>query len=137
MHNYYDDIIERLGDPTWWDEVGCPRYCKFLPNKINDIYAKEAVLLLISCQSCECEFKVAMSIGPFDSLLGGITSLKKEILEKTIHYGDPPNINCCAAGPTMNCNDIKIIEYWERDNFSWERKHDLEISLIQENENGD
>lgn len=57
----YQDIIKRLGKPLWWDEVGCPRYEEFQPDMCNDIYAEEVLLMLIACQQCERQYKVAMS----------------------------------------------------------------------------
>ena len=43
------------------------------------------------------------------------------------HYGDPPNMGCCPAGPTMNCEDIKILEFWEMVDMRWVRVPELEI----------
>jgi len=40
--------------------------------------------------------------------------LSEQIAHGTIHYGDPPNAGCCAAGPTMNCWDLRVVEYWAR-----------------------
>ena len=31
-----------------------------------------------------------------------IASLASRVADGTIHYGDPPNAECCASGPTMN-----------------------------------
>lgn len=61
-----------------------------------------------------------------------------------IHYGDPPNIQCCDSGPTMNSVPIEIIEYWEQiirpediDNDTgviknlrnWTRHKELEVKI--------
>jgi hypothetical protein len=40
--------------------------------------------------------------------------LSEQIAHGTIHYGDPPNTGCCAAGGTMNCWDLRVVEYWAR-----------------------
>ena len=110
MHESYEDITSKLGKPLWWDEVGCPRYEPFTVRMLNDIYAKEAVLLEIACQACEHRFLVAMS----RSLFSGGTPLHKLIRNGSIHYGDPPNYGCCASGPTMNCDDLRVHEYWRQ-----------------------
>lgn len=41
-------------------------------------------------------------------------SLATQVRSGAIHYGDPPNTECCAAGPTMNCWDLRVIEFWAR-----------------------
>jgi len=56
-------------------------------------------------------------------------SIANQIKEKTIHYGDPPNVRCCAAGPTMNSDPLLVLEYWERKNFDWVRNPEYEINL--------
>jgi hypothetical protein len=149
MNNYYDDIIKKIDEePQWFDEAAVPRYCKFSPKELADIYADECALVLIACQDCRHEFKVAFSQDMMGRMkwewmykgLGGKQAKKnlkaptiaESIRDKTIHYGDPPNIRCCPAGPTMNCDDIKVLEYWERNsktNHEWKRKESLEIDL--------
>ena len=55
----------------------------------------------------------------------------------TIHYGDPPNIGCCPAGPTMNCWDLAVVEFWnhtplgewKRGLEQWQRVPELERDL--------
>jgi hypothetical protein len=131
----YKDIISKLGKPVWYDEVGCPRYCKFEPKRTNNIYSKEAVLLLIRCQACHEQFKVCLSEDLWS--LRNITadydySLLERIISGAIHYGDPPrhdyNKNC-IAGSTMNCEDIKVLEYWSIEDMKWIRDRSLEIRL--------
>ena len=56
-------------------------------------------------------------------------TLADGIRNKTLHYGDPPNIECCAAGPTMNCNDHKVLQYWKREDLEWVRGKTLEIDF--------
>ncbi len=34
------------------------------------------------------------------------------ITDGSIDYGDPPNIRCCDAGPSMNSVPIRVLEYW-------------------------
>jgi hypothetical protein len=59
----------------------------------------------------------------------GYPTLANLIKNKQIHYGDPPNIGCCSAGPTENCIDIKVLEFWRRKMLDWERDSGLEIDL--------
>lgn len=58
-------------------------------------------------------------------------TLADEVRDGSIHYGDPPNIDCCPAGPTMNCDDLAVLEFWDRTDpdFVWARRSDLEIKL--------
>lgn len=116
MLNSYKDIRDRIPEePQWWDEFGVPRYVEFHPSHVADIYARQACLLLIHCQNCSHPFKVAIS-WKLNPLIDMDVShdLASWIKSGAIHYGDPPNAGCCAAGPTMNCIDVAVIEYWLR-----------------------
>lgn len=130
MKQSYFDIREKLGNPLWWDEVGCPRYAEFHPELANNIYARQCCLLLIKCQACRHEFKVAMTYS-LESITYGrpMRDLITRIKNKSIHYGDPPNVGCCASGPTMNCDDVSVIQMWERRNCEWVRSPELEVGL--------
>jgi hypothetical protein len=47
------------------------------------------------------------------------------------HYGDPPAHGC--VGDTMNCYDLRIVEFWVKDNpFNKVRKTDWEVELEKE-----
>lgn len=138
MNCAYEDIRSRITDPIlWWDEQGVPRYEEFHPRRIANIYAKEATLLQIECQGCHREFRVCVS----SSLIDEIARHQKQktvylyelIKDKTIHYGDPPNIYCCAAGPMMNCIDRRVLEYWKNDREQgWLRDPQFEVELDTE-----
>lgn len=122
MNNEYHDIRSRIAEPPkWWDECAVPRYCDFAPKHAANIYAREAALVLIECQACRRQFNVSMS--------GRTGRVKAEIMDGRLHYGDPPNVECCVAGPTMNCIDVKVLEYWRREDMEWERDPSLEIEL--------
>jgi len=138
MNQYYEDILKLTDrEPMWFDEEAVPRFCSFHPNKVSNIYADEVALVLIQCQNCHTEFKVALSDTHysinklmFEKALGRkLGTLAQSIRSHAVHYGDPPNIECCAAGPTMNCDDIRILEYWRRSKFDWKRDKRLEIKL--------
>lgn len=129
MKHHYRDIRDRAGDPVWHDEYGVPRYCDFTPREIADIYGDEVCLLLIRCQNCGREFRVALSWGVHDRV-SGISPLAERVSEGTVHYGDPPNVECCPAGPTMNSIPVRVLEFWRRgDDFHYYRVPDLEGDL--------
>ena len=126
LHNY-PDIIERLGKPLWWDEVGCPRYDEFKPNLTNNIYAREVILLEIACANCDRKMLVAMSWCPLLPL-DGCPSLRSRVTDKTVHYGDPPCFDC-SCGATENCTDFRVVQFWQRANFEWSRVPELEVDI--------
>lgn len=131
MLNDYADIIERIPEPPlWWDEFGVPRYCAFDPDKVGNVYAREAVLFEIACQSCGRRFHVVRSSGKAPAIADAIASHE-------LHYGDPPNVGCCAAGHTMNSVPLQVMEYWRRDQttgFAWERDRALEVAINVEDD---
>ena len=110
--------------PDWWDENGTPRFCKFAPEHIANIYADEACLILIQCQSCHMEFEVAMSWDKHE--MDGnhrVPSLRDRIGCDELEYGDPPNINCCGSGPSEMSNSLDVIQFWERKDGEWQKDH--------------
>lgn len=135
MHANYADIRERIAEPPkWFDERAVPRYCEFQPHQVADIYAREVVLAEIACQGCGAKFHVAFSRDPARYHLLGLEprELAADIRERTLHYGDPPNTVCCPAGPTMNSEPIRVLEYWRKDyaiSFAWVRDTSLETEI--------
>lgn len=131
MNHDYSDIRERIPEkPKWFDENAVPRYCRFSPHEVSDIYADEAALVLITCQGCGHQFKVGFS----SSLISKTHSqlqcpLAEAIKDISLHYGDPPNINCCAPGASMNSEPRRVIEYWHRVGSDWKRDKSLEIDI--------
>lgn len=124
MKNHYQDILSRIPEaPVWWDENAVPRWCAFEPIKIADVYADECALLLIACQDCGRPFKVAAS-----SNMMSTYQISNAIKEGFMNWGDPPNIGCCPAGPTMNSQTLAVLEYWSRKNHEheWARDETLE-----------
>jgi len=128
VHNDYADIRSRIEDkPRWFDEHGVPRYSKFEPSQCADIYASEVVLLNIICQSCQRPFQVCMSWSLSRRALYGERSLADRAKDGAIHYGDPPNVGCCMAGPTMNSVPLYVAEFWTDDGPGhWSRHFDRE-----------
>lgn len=92
MNHHYSDIRSRIAEPpTWFDENAVPRYCPFSPDETANIYAKEVVLLRVSCQNCEREFDVCMTWDSGDKI-SGFSPLSESIPKRILHYGDPPNV---------------------------------------------
>lgn len=134
MNHHYEDIRSRISEPpTWFDENAVPRYGEFEPNGGADIYADEVALVAIECQNCGEPFTVAISRKRSDlrRIMGGeeYVSIADDIRSGRLHYGDPPNTDCCPAGPTMNCEDLRVLQYWKREGFDWTRDPSLEIGL--------
>jgi len=137
MHHHYQDIRDRIPeDPKWWDEHAVPRYCEFGPGETADIYASEVALVLIRCQSCDRPFHVCFSWGSMklgqneDGTWYGKTTTPQTVESvEQLHYGDPPNAWCCAAGATMNSTPVKVLEFWRRNRVDWERVPELEIAI--------
>lgn len=125
MLNYYKDIIDPLGEPKWFDEAGVPRYCEFDPNEGANIYARQICLMEIQCQGCGRPFRVSLSHSRFDGIR---TSLEDAVKDNTVHYGDPPNVVCCAAGPTMNSVPRRVLEFWDREHPPV-RRPELEVEI--------
>lgn len=134
MNHHYDDIRSRIPEPPrWWDEHAVPRYVAFSPREIANIYARECVLLLIACQDCGREFPVCMSWDLMDQVRHREERLAEQIKKREIHYGDPPNIYCCPAGPTMNSVPRRVLEFWRMgDNHEWVRDGALEVDVVPE-----
>lgn len=137
MNHHYKDIRDKLGEPSWWDEVAVPRYCDFSPLRSHDTYADEVVLLEIECQNCARPFKVCKSSSAVERLNSGYGlagMLYDDITLGCIEYGDPPNVECCPSGATMSSIAIRVLEYWHRseDGFDWVRVPALEIGVRPE-----
>ena len=129
MHAHYADILSRIAEPPqWWDENAVPRYDAFAPDECADLYVDEVALVEIACQACGVRFQVAFSYG-FMGKVKKEASIAARILDGTLHWGDPPNVQCCPAGPTMNCVDLRVVEYWKRDSFDWDRLPAFELTL--------
>lgn len=128
----YRDILSRIAEPpVWFDEHAVPRFEPFTPRACADIYAEEVVLMAIECQACKREFLVCMSHGMTERAEGR-ASLAQQIKDRHIHYGDPPNVECCAPGPTMNSVPRRVVEFWRSPDFEWEREPELEVDVLPE-----
>lgn len=124
MNNSYDDIRSRIAEaPLWWDENAVPRYGEFDHQAMADIYAGARALIRISCQGCGHVFDVGMSWSRYEA----------PDLEDVpyLAYCDPPNIECCAAGPTMTSNSLRVLQWWSRvnDDREWQRMPEFEVLM--------
>ena len=131
-HHYRDIRALTLLAPSWWDENGVPRYCVFGPRETANIYASEAVLLKVRCQNCGRLFRVCLSWSSTDRIRLGAPSLEERVRAGTVHYGDPPNADCCPSGPTMNSEAERVLEFWRSVDCRWVRAPELEVELPDE-----
>lgn len=131
MHHDYACIRRRIDEaPKWFDEHAVPRYERFVPEDVADIYAKEAVLLEIACQACARVFHVCMTLGAVSM---AESTLALQVKTGTIHYGDPPNVGCCPSGVTMNSVPKRVLEFWRKtEQCNWRRARKLEIGIRYE-----
>jgi hypothetical protein len=135
MYASYSDITSRLGKPLWYDENGTPRYDKFTPGMMSNIYASEGVLYKIICVSCRRRFLVAESW----HVLSGVPSLRKEVEGGSLYYGDPPyheDDGHRCSGATMSSEALCVVEFWECSGWDWRRVPELEIVLPDDGEEG-
>jgi hypothetical protein len=127
MLRSYEDLTRRLGVPLWYDDNGVPRYDPFRPD-LCGIYARFIALAEIACQACGDRFKVAFERRNFASDKHPWVPIPESV--NLLHYGDPPPHGC--SGDTMNCLDLRVLEFWRRDGdplAAWRRDHDLEILM--------
>jgi len=119
MHGDYEDIKSRIaGEPSWHDQNGTPRYGEFIPQRCPNIYAPVVCLFKIACQDCGEEFLVEMHADIWTHRLSQPPA--------KWHYGDPPIHGC--VGDTMNCEDLEVLEVWERMDAlgDWNRRPEFE-----------
>lgn len=119
MRTNYEDIIEKLGEPLWYDVYGVPRYCPYRPEE-GTVYPEASCYMEIACQACQKSFNV---VSEHDRYSGPCILPEHKEGEDTwdavgsFHYGDPPIHGC--VGDTMNSVPIRIIEFWRRMDLNW------------------
>lgn len=121
MKAAYEDIKEKIKqEPIWYDTHGVPRYKLFHPKFSPNIYATECCLVKIRCQYCEQEFLVELNASD--------DNLKRLMKQNDLYCGDPPRHDC--VGDTMTCDEINIVEFWERNGkCDWKRNKKYEVKL--------
>lgn len=114
----YEDVTSRIDEPPkWYTKYGYPRYCEFSPGETG-VYVHYALLVEIQCQSCHRPFLVGEGYQRENiyAILDGDEENFFYDLNKIVegyHYGDPPPHDC--VGDTMNCDDIRFVEVWDRE----------------------
>ena len=147
MYCIYKDIIDKLGQPKWWDEAGVPRYCDFSPNEVADIYADKAALIIVRCQGCGKHLPVAWSFRELSIIcyVPGHPSGKDCFASFTpptredsgsIGYSDAPSHidnqgKYCHLGCVMTTDIRQIKEFWSRDKIDWKRHKDFEFTYLE------
>jgi hypothetical protein len=130
MLQEYADITSKIKEePLWYDSNGVPRYAKFEPNLVPDIYSNEALLLKIKCQSCKKIFLVSLDE---EANRDEWHSFKEKIENASIGYGDPPAHDC--SGVTMCSITVSVEEYWERREGEWKRNPEYERDEFPEDD---
>lgn len=120
---YYDIRNRIVQPPLWYDSNGVPRYDPFSPEDVPDIYANEAAMVRIKCQSCGQHFDVGLQM----SALEHGPRLADLIRVRYLSYGDPPHHGC--GGDSMSSEEISVVEYWVRAGFDWIRNSEWEVVL--------
>jgi len=124
VYQCYNDILSRIADqPIWFDEHAVPRYCDFAPRHLANIYAREAALVEVTCQVCKRLFRVAFSEANWRR-----GKIADAIRSRTLHFGDPPNVDCCGNA-SMNSEPRRVIEYWRRGSTTWDRDPSFEVDI--------
>jgi len=153
MFPTYRDLLELAKscgkEPLWWDDNGTPRFHEFHPYLIPCIYADEALLMIIECQSCGRKFPVSQYWDKGGFIMQYIRSGKdiEEIVQSIDesklsyqithdhipYYGDAPwhtvDKKQCA-GTTMTTETLLVKEFWIKEDFDWVRKPEYEISFL-------
>lgn len=136
MHRHYADLLALTSEPPkWWDDNAVPRWCEFSPHALG-VYIDQAALIEIKCQACERPMLVAASWGRTDATIGAIRrgedvssikSLADFAESRDLRWGDPPNHNC--GGDSMSSEPVRVVEFWDRISWEWERRPELEVPL--------
>jgi hypothetical protein len=134
MFASYRDIIEAVGrEPLWFDEQRVPRFVPYQPGLAAHWRADERALLLVCCQACRREFRVAFSATRGVPIAGSQrTGLAALIIERQIRYGDPPNLPCCEVGPFTSVVELRVLEYWrvKESGNGFERLQQYERNIV-------
>jgi hypothetical protein len=137
MHRSYNDIRSRIAEhPSWWQEGGVPRYGTFDPEVAGSVYANEIALVEIACQLCRTPFLATIETSRRDGRIA------QGIRDRSLSYGDPPNVDCCGAGAATSSLTCRVVQYWARGHeefvnkdrvvtdlqfFEWRRDPSLEL----------
>jgi len=115
-------------EPLWFTIGGVPRYAPFHPRMLG-VYDRSAVLVRIACQSCGAEMLIgdgAVALTLYRVSKGEVSEITIERFAANWSCGDPPRHDCPGGGETMSADEVEIVEAWERVDFDWQRRTDLE-----------
>lgn len=132
MRVEYQDIIDRAGDPDWYDQNGTPRYGGRAPESVG-VYSDQVVFYEIACQYCSERFVVAKTFSLYYRTVAhpgclDIT-LERQVVADILFYGDPPHHDACT-GNTMSSESVRVLEFWRKtEDYEWERVPELEMAL--------
>lgn len=134
MRQPYWDLYEMAErkPPLWFDEEGVPRWVPFHPDLMNNIYADEAILFELECQSCGRWYCVALSYYRLEHIYTGgpeRPSFSEQLKdpEWLPYWGDAPCFQGCdgemvqCAGSTMTSETLRILEFWKHENGDWKK----------------
>lgn len=123
MYQPYLDLREAMkekGEPLWHDEAGVPRWIEWHPSHLHNIYADEAALLEVTCQSCGEKFRCADSKSFQYILRSGPEPWVPS-------WGDAPwHGEQQCAGTTMT-TDWEVVERWKRERAGWVKQPGPEV----------
>lgn len=140
MYRLYEDLRDKLGEPTWHDEQGVPRYCDFHPSR-GGIYDRWCALLEIACQACGQTFLVSDSYSMTDMIRAGWKpgDPSEPVLPTdgngggSFGFGDAPwhgEEQC--SGTTMTTDTLRVVEFWTKDGgdcgMDWRRRPEFEFA---------
>lgn len=114
MYRRYADILSRIPEPpVWFDEHAVPRWCAPIASNAANVYARWCCFFIVACQECGHKFLVCNT--------GDIMEMEEPSYDRITLWGDPPNIGCCSAGPTMTADFVKVVSFSTRGptNMSW------------------
>lgn len=91
MKTNYDDIVDKLGLPQWWDENGVPRYCEMHPEHCLPV-ARQVAFVQIACTHCRQHCAAAVSCELLD------LDIQSDLVARGVAlYGLMPRVAHCGA----------------------------------------
>lgn len=123
------DAIDR--EPDWFTADGIPRYWPFHPDMLG-VYDTMAVLVEIECASCQEAMLVGDGLPTVTLTIPDEPAAMRPVINDVERFvsewsmGDPPRHYCPGGGGTMVCDEVAVIEVWDRDGAGEWRRPDLE-----------
>lgn len=129
----YEDIRSRLGEPSWWDGAGVPRYGPFKPDALACEH-DEVALVEIRCQACDEAWQASMGSDASDRWNDPWSEPLSVRIEQGFLYwdGGPPGGHACGGGESLSVAVPRVMEFWRKERqagfspTSWLRIRQLE-----------